>query len=201
MLSVRCLISDLPMVFQSPLMLLGVGAAVLPLVLHLLSRSRYKTVDWGGMLFLAMPGDARQRRSARMHRWVLMLIRMAIIATLAVALARPSLPGRWGGVAGPGGDRRAGAGMREWSGGKGVGGSGGAGGEPAGGGDHPGLLREHGVRRERRPADGPRPRRRAAGARSAPPGRLGRAGLRGGGASAWRGRRRRDGGLPADDRS
>ena len=33
---------------------------MLPLVLHLLSRSRYKTVDWGGMLFLAMPGDARQ---------------------------------------------------------------------------------------------------------------------------------------------
>src|SRR3954463_11724681 len=109
MLSVRCLISDLPMVFQSPLMLLGVGAAVLPLVLHLLSRSRYKTVDWGGMLFLAMPGDARQRRSARMHRWVLMLIRMAIIATLAVALARPSLPGRWGAAAGPEGNRLAAA--------------------------------------------------------------------------------------------
>src|SRR3954464_3038356 len=96
MLSVRCLISDLPMVFQSPLMLLGVGAAVLPLVLHLLSRSRYRTVDWGGMLFLAMPGDTRQRRSARLHRWLLLLLRMAIIAALAFALARPVLPGRWG---------------------------------------------------------------------------------------------------------
>jgi hypothetical protein len=90
-------------------MLLGVGAAVLPLVLHLLSRSRYKTVDWGGMLFLAMPGDLRQRRSARMHRWVLMLIRMGIIAALAVALARPALPGRWGAAAGPQGNRLAAA--------------------------------------------------------------------------------------------
>jgi hypothetical protein len=96
-------------VFQSPLMLLGVGAAVLPLVLHLLSRSRYTTVDWGGMLFLSMSGDARQRRSARMHRWALLLLRMGIIAVLAVALARPSLPGRWGATAGTQGSRLAAA--------------------------------------------------------------------------------------------
>ena len=97
------------MAFLSPLMLLGVGAAVLPLVLHLLSRSRYRTVDWGGMLFLAMPGDARQRRSARLHRWALLLLRMAIIAALAFALARPVLPGRWGTTAtqGPQGNRLA----------------------------------------------------------------------------------------------
>lgn len=84
------------MVFLNPLMLLGVGAAVLPLVLHLLSRSRYRTIDWGGMIFLTMGPDARQRRSARMHRWILLLLRMAMIAALAVALARPVLRGPWG---------------------------------------------------------------------------------------------------------
>src|SRR5947199_111355 len=38
--------------FQNPLLLIGVGAAVVPLVLHLLSRARYRDVDWGAMMFL-----------------------------------------------------------------------------------------------------------------------------------------------------
>src|SRR5437764_6351179 len=33
--------------FFNPLMLVGLGAAVLPLVLHLLSRARYRQVEWG----------------------------------------------------------------------------------------------------------------------------------------------------------
>ena len=84
--------------FLNPLMLVGVGAAVLPLVLHLLSRSRYKTVDWSGMMFLR-PADPRQRRSARLTHWLLLAVRMALVATLAVALARPVVRGAWGGAA------------------------------------------------------------------------------------------------------
>src|SRR4051794_14085212 len=39
-----------PPMFLNAIMLAGVGAAVMPIVLHLLARARYRTVDWGAML-------------------------------------------------------------------------------------------------------------------------------------------------------
>ena len=71
-------------------MLAGIGGAVVPLVLHLLSRARYKDVEWGGMMFLS-GADARQRQSARLSQGLLLPVRMALVAALAIALARPLL--------------------------------------------------------------------------------------------------------------
>ncbi len=71
--------------FINPVMLAGLGGAVVPLVLHLLSRARYKDVEWGGMMFLA-GADARQRQSARLSQAFLLAVRMAMVAALAVAL-------------------------------------------------------------------------------------------------------------------
>src|SRR3954463_5151269 len=89
----------LPM-FLNVLMLMGVGAAVIPLVLHLLSRSRYRNVDWGAMMFLEGV-DVRQRQSTRLSQWLLMAVRAALVALLAVALARPVVRRDWaGGAAG-----------------------------------------------------------------------------------------------------
>ncbi len=80
--------------FLKPLMLAGLGAAVIPLVLHLLSKARYRTVEWGAMMFLE-PGAAPIRQSARVKQTFMLLLRTAIIALLAVALARPVLrPGK-----------------------------------------------------------------------------------------------------------
>jgi hypothetical protein len=84
--------------FINAVMLAGLGGAMLPLVLHLLSRSRYRTVDWGAMMFLQQR-VARQRSSMRLRQVVLLLVRMAIVATLAVALARPVVHGQWGTLA------------------------------------------------------------------------------------------------------
>jgi len=58
--------------------------ALLPLVLHLLSRSRYRTVEWGAMMFLD-GGDARVMQSARIKQWVILLMRMGLVAALAMA--------------------------------------------------------------------------------------------------------------------
>ena len=80
--------------FLNAVMLAGLGAAVLPLVLHLLSRSRYRTVDWGAMMFL-QPRESRQRHSTRLKQVALLGTRMAAIALLAIALARPVLHGQW----------------------------------------------------------------------------------------------------------
>src|SRR3954468_7915578 len=84
--------------FLNVLMLAGVGAAVVPLVLHLLSRARYRTVDWGAMLFLT-GADARQRQSRRFSQLLLVLVRMGVVGLLAVALARPVVRGAWFGPA------------------------------------------------------------------------------------------------------
>src|SRR2546423_1999844 len=78
--------------FLNPLMLAGLGAAVLPLVLHLLGRARYRRVDFGAMMFLA-PAPGQRRHATRLKQIVLLLTRMGILATLAVALARPVLRG------------------------------------------------------------------------------------------------------------
>ena len=80
--------------FLNPLMLAGLGGAVLPLVLHLLNRARYRTVDWGAMMFL--PGaHGRQQQSNRLKQLLLLILRMALIALLAIALARPVVGSTW----------------------------------------------------------------------------------------------------------
>jgi hypothetical protein len=83
--------------FLHPLMLAGLGGAFVPLLLHLLSRARYRDVEWGAMLFLG-GADLRQRQSARLSQGLLLIVRMAMVAALAVALARPVLEGSLIGV-------------------------------------------------------------------------------------------------------
>jgi hypothetical protein len=88
--------------FLNVLMLTGLGAAVVPLVLHLLSRARYRTVEWGAMIFL-QGSDAQQRQSRRFNQLLLVVVRTAMVALLAVALARPVVSRSWvGGAAQPG---------------------------------------------------------------------------------------------------
>lgn len=84
--------------FHNVLMLAGLGAAAVPLVLHLLSRARYRSVDWGAMLFLR-GAEAKHRQSTRLNQMLLVLVRMALVALLAVALARPIVRGSWVGQA------------------------------------------------------------------------------------------------------
>ena len=80
--------------FANPYMLVGLALAVLPVVVHLLSRARYRSVDWGAMMFLE-GADAAQATGRRFNQWVLLLIRAGIVALLALALARPEWYGRY----------------------------------------------------------------------------------------------------------
>ncbi|MFI5378095.1 MAG: BatA domain-containing protein [Tepidisphaerales bacterium] len=87
----------------NPFMLAGLGGAVVPLLLHLLARARYREVNWGAMMFLEGL-DARQSQSTRTRQWILLGLRMLLVALLAMALARPVVRGRWamtGGSASP----------------------------------------------------------------------------------------------------
>src|SRR5437763_16998985 len=81
------------MSFLNPSMLAGMGAALVPLVIHLLNRARYRTVDWAAMMFLdAM--EPRADHTARLKQWALLAMRCGGLGMLAFALARPILYAR-----------------------------------------------------------------------------------------------------------
>lgn len=83
--------------FRNPLLLAGLAAFVVPIILHLLSRARFRTVSWGAMMFL--PGGDGRRQASRLRQWGLLATRCGMLGILAFALALPEL--RLGGKSGP----------------------------------------------------------------------------------------------------
>ncbi len=81
------------MTFINPIMLAGLVCGLIPLVLHLLNRSRYRNIEWGAMMFLNGL-EPRQFHSTRLKQWALLALRSAILALLAVGLARPVIHAR-----------------------------------------------------------------------------------------------------------
>ena len=73
--------------FLNVAMLLGTAAVVLPVIAHLLSKRRYDVVHWGAMRFLQL--GKKTRRRIRIQDILLLLLRMGLIALVALALARP----------------------------------------------------------------------------------------------------------------
>jgi len=78
------------MTFLNASLLAGTAAFAIPLVIHLLNRSRFKTLDWGAMMFIE---DALRANSRRIEwqKWLLLLLRCAIPICLALCMARPLL--------------------------------------------------------------------------------------------------------------
>ncbi|HXE53025.1 MAG TPA: BatA domain-containing protein, partial [Tepidisphaeraceae bacterium] len=76
--------------FSNTILLIGLAGAVVPLVLHLLSRARYQTVDWGAMIFL-QGAEGRPQHRAKLGQFLLLAVRMAVVGVLAIALAEPVL--------------------------------------------------------------------------------------------------------------
>jgi hypothetical protein len=76
--------------FSNTSLLIGLAGAVIPLLLHLLSRTRYQTVDWGAMVFL-QGLEGRQQYSARLNQILLLAARMTMVGLIAFALAQPIL--------------------------------------------------------------------------------------------------------------
>jgi len=79
------------MSFINPLFLFAVSAAVLPVLYHLVRRMRAKKVMFSSLMFLkATPRELVKRR--RFRDVLLMAVRAAMFALLALAFARPFLP-------------------------------------------------------------------------------------------------------------
>ena len=78
-------------------MLWALPAVLLPLIIHLLNRLRYKTVPWAAMMFLLLANKAATRR-AKIRQYLLLASRMLLLLFFLWAMARP-LTGGWLGAA------------------------------------------------------------------------------------------------------
>jgi len=80
------------MTFLNVILLGGLAAASIPLIIHLLNRNRFRVVKWGAMHLLETAFQM-QRKRIQLEQLLLLILRCAIPATLALCLARPVLTG------------------------------------------------------------------------------------------------------------
>src|SRR5215207_2862263 len=81
-------------------LLAGMLAMSIPVIIHLLHRQRTTPLQWGAMQFL-LESPLQLKRRKKVDHWLLMLLRMAVMALLAVLLAQPLMRGCSGGGMNP----------------------------------------------------------------------------------------------------
>ena len=80
------------MSFLTPLFLLGLAALAVPVLIHLTQRERKSVVEFPSLMFLRkIPYESVQRR--RIRDWLLLALRLAALALIVAAFARPFLRG------------------------------------------------------------------------------------------------------------
>lgn len=80
------------MTFLNQALAYGALAFTIPLIIHILNRSRFKTVEWGAMHLLESVIKVNHKRF-RIDQLILLLVRCAIPILLALCLAKPVLTG------------------------------------------------------------------------------------------------------------
>ncbi len=76
--------------FLAPLFLLGAFAIAAPVIFHLIRRTTREKTRFSSLLFLK-PDPPRLTQRSRIENWLLLLLRAAALALLALAFARPFL--------------------------------------------------------------------------------------------------------------
>ena len=85
------------MTFLQPILLWGLPAALLPVVIHLLNRLRFRSVKWAAMMFLIAATRSSTKR-ARLRHYLLLLCRVLVVLLFILALSRPTVGGWLGGT-------------------------------------------------------------------------------------------------------
>ena len=76
------------MSFLTPLFLMGLAGLAVPVIIHLIQRERKNVVQFPSLMFLQrIPYQSVQRR--RIRNWPLLLLRLAALALIVAAFARP----------------------------------------------------------------------------------------------------------------
>ena len=78
--------------FLNPLFLFGLGAAALPVLIHLFTRRKPREVRFPSLDFLTEVNQSEIRR-LRIKQWLLLALRTLAVALLALAISRPSMQG------------------------------------------------------------------------------------------------------------
>ena len=79
------------MSFLTPFFLVGLGAIAIPVLIHLIQRERKRVIEFPSLMFVRrIPYQSVRRR--RIRHWALLLMRVAAIALIAAAFARPFMP-------------------------------------------------------------------------------------------------------------
>ncbi len=86
--------------FLNTSILFGLAAALLPLIIHLFTRSKSKTIHFSTLEFLKELQQQKIRR-IKLKQLLLLFLRMLIIVSLVLAFARPTIRGGLSGVIGP----------------------------------------------------------------------------------------------------
>ena len=79
--------------FLNPSILFALSASLIPLIIHLLNKRKFKEVQFSTIHFLKEMVRKEMRR-LRLRQWLLLLIRTLIIILLVLAFARPTLSQR-----------------------------------------------------------------------------------------------------------
>src|SRR5262245_32589087 len=78
------------MSFLTPLFLVGLAGLAIPVILHLIQRERKNVVQFPSLMFLRrIPYQSVRRR--RIRNWFLLFMRLAALALIVLAFARPLL--------------------------------------------------------------------------------------------------------------
>src|SRR5262245_45513413 len=78
------------MSFLAPLFFAGLAALAVPVLIHLIQRERKNVVQFPSLMFVRrIPYSSIRRR--RIHNWALLLLRLAALALIVAAFARPFL--------------------------------------------------------------------------------------------------------------
>ena len=92
------------MTFLFPLFLIGLAGLAVPVLLHLIQRERKQVVQFPSLMFLRrIPYQSVRRR--RIRHWLLLMMRLAALALIVMAFARPFFPGADPSVSAQGGAR------------------------------------------------------------------------------------------------
>ena len=66
----------------------GIALASIPIIIHILNRRRFKTIQWAAMDYL-LQAMRKNRRRLKFEQILLLLMRCAVLVILGLALARP----------------------------------------------------------------------------------------------------------------
>ncbi len=80
------------MTFLNPFLLVGLAAAAIPIIIHLLNLRKLKTVEFSSLQFLKELQKTKMRR-VKIKQWLLLALRTLLILALVFAFARPALRG------------------------------------------------------------------------------------------------------------